>query len=222
MHGFERIKVCDNTVDAWLWRKGMSDINEEIQEKAELVEQFRQIILIGPPGTSKTWFAQSLAVGLIDPMFVEYNDRGKFDAKLKSELGSKKLGIVQFHPSYNYEDFVRGIQVRTTSRDNPRIYETVDRIFAAMAKKAQVSKDKGLEDKYVLIIDEINRANLSAVLGELIYALEYRGDSIILPYAVGDDDYTLSVPPNLYITRLLYFAIFGVNMIFLGPNLSSG
>ena len=52
---------------------------------------------------------------------------------------------------------------------------------------------------YVLIIDEINRANLPAVLGELIYALEYRGEAVDTMYKLEDGDNKLTLPPNLYI-----------------------
>ena len=102
------------------------------------------------------------------------------------------IKIVQFHPSYTYEDFVRGIQVETQN-SNP-VYLTVDRIFAEMCKEAINSPDKN----FVLIIDEINRANLPAVLGELIYALEYRGEPVETPYEINGSR-TLIVPKNLYI-----------------------
>src|SRR5207249_3234692 len=97
--------------------------------------------------------------------------------------------LVVFHPSYNYEDFIRGIQVET--RDGQLQYKTVDRIFCEMAKEGSKHDDK----PQVLIIDEINRANLPAVMGELLFALEYRGREVILPYA-GE---ALKVPDNFYI-----------------------
>ena len=103
-----------------------------------------------------------------------------------------QIKLVQFHPSYTYEDFVRGIQVET--QNGSPIYRTVNRVFAEMCEKAIYNPDKN----FVLIIDELNRANLPAVLGELIYALEYRDEPVETPYEVNGSR-TLIVPNNLYI-----------------------
>ena len=100
--------------------------------------------------------------------------------------------MVQFHPSYSYEDFIRGIEV-STSEGRP-IYETVNKVMGGMSKLA---KDHP-KITFVLIVDEINRANLSSVFGELIYALEYRGEAVQTPYRV-DGSSKLEVPSNLYI-----------------------
>ncbi|WP_295385068.1 AAA family ATPase [uncultured Thiodictyon sp.] len=97
-----------------------------------------------------------------------------------------------FHPTYNYEDFVRGVQVKTVKGQVQ--YDTVHRVFSKMCKYASADSS----NKYVLIVDEINRANLAAVLGESIYGLEYRGDPVRTPYEV-DRNFNLVVPDNLYI-----------------------
>jgi len=103
--------------------------------------------------------------------------------------------IVQFHPSYTYEDFVRGIEVKTNEENTSTVsYEPTHRILSKIALDAEENKDKN----YVLILDEINRANLSAVLGELIYALEYRGEDVESMYSVGGSN-KISLPDNLYI-----------------------
>ena len=158
----------------------------------ELLRQFYQIIFHGPPGTGKTHCAKQLL-----PELLESPD--STPQQLQSE---GRWDIVQFHPSYNYEDFVRGVQVKTVpvkgndgKADKSEVsYETLNRVFGTICKKAAADDSK----TYALIIDEINRANVSAVLGELIYALEYRGEPINTPYDAGDGK-ALTIPKNLYV-----------------------
>lgn len=107
-----------------------------------------------------------------------------------------KPTIVQFHPSYSYEDFVRGIVAE--EKDGQIKYSVQNKTLAELAKKANEDRDS----PYVLIIDEINRANLPSVLGELIYALEYRNEPVNSMYALEDsniNEYEIIIPSNLYI-----------------------
>lgn len=183
----------------------MEEETKHIDYSKNLVEKFRQVIFCGPPGTSKTYFAKRLAASLIDidPTAVDQEEKdntGTFADGRFTSTGSGQWSIVQFHPSYNYEDFVRGIQISTppvatpTGSSSPE-YKTINKIIAEMADTATKDKDK---KKYVLIIDEINRAHLAAVLGELIYALEYRNCPVDSPYAINGNRQII-IPDNLYI-----------------------
>lgn len=131
---------------------------------------------------------------------VDLNDVSVFDA-----LGEKKL--IQFHPAYTYEDFVRGISAETNNAGQVE-YKVENRTLADFA---QVALDNQAIN-YVLIIDEINRANLPSVLGELIYALEYRYDpenprenTVSSVYGIDNGlssdtrDHSLRLPKNLFI-----------------------
>lgn len=146
------------------------EADDMIKNITALLEFKKQIILQGAPGTGKTYTAKKIA----EAMGCGYE-------------------IIQFHPSYTYEDFVRGIVSKTSENGNVS-YEVEDKILVNAVKKAEE------KEKYVLIIDEINRANLPSVLGELLYALEYRGEAVICPYKKDkEDDGKIIIPKNLYI-----------------------
>ncbi|MGN0502031.1 MAG: McrB family protein [Ruminococcus sp.] len=159
----------------------------------------KQMVLQGPPGTSKTYTAKEIIKA--------YLSNSLECEILKKDSKDKWTGhwdMVQFHPSYGYEDFVRGITIKTSNNNTE--YKTVNKIFGKMCDIANENKDK----KFFLLIDEINRADIATVFGELIYALEYRNESVEVPYEleegdnpskilVPDNRSKISVPDNLYI-----------------------
>ncbi|MBN1215443.1 MAG: AAA family ATPase, partial [Candidatus Lokiarchaeota archaeon] len=131
----------------------------------------KQIILMGPPGTSKSYLAEQIALDLIDD--------------------SSNYEIIQFHPSYSYEEFVEGIEIEST-RDNPFKFTSKKKIFR---KVCEFSKDLEEGSYYVLIIDEINRGNVEKIFGELIFGLEKRDKAIKTLYI----NNKLEIPNNLLI-----------------------
>ena len=133
------------------------------------INRKKQAIFQGSPGTGKTFLAQKLAQHLITG-------------------GDGFWELIQFHPAYTYEDFIQGI--RPQSEDGKLTYPVVPGRFLQFCQKAALC-----QDTCVLIIDEINRANLSQVFGELMYLLEYRDAKIPL---AGSEE-LFSIPENVRI-----------------------
>lgn len=185
--------------------RDMSDsIYQEYRDAMETLD-IKQMILQGPPGTSKTFSAKAFLkymahnctdAELADIQIADYSQEDKYCAKLFKGKGEPEIAwdIVQFHPSYGYEDFIRGIKVSTKKDSDTIMYETVNKVLGSIAELAQKHKNT----KFFLIIDEINRANLATVFGELIYGLEYRQEPVATPYAVNNNN-RISIPDNLYI-----------------------
>ena len=141
-------------------------------EKIErLLEDKRQVIFYGPPGTGKTYVAR------------------EFAKTVAGRLGAVQL--VQFHPSYAYEDFVEGYRPSGLKGGLPN-FEVRNGPLRRLADRARESESEAI---HVLIIDEINRGNLAKVFGELYFLLEYRDEPITLQYS--DDEFQL--PENLWI-----------------------
>ncbi|WP_419931853.1 AAA family ATPase [Candidatus Poriferisodalis sp.] len=139
-----------------------------LEDVVERLKDKGQVILYGPPGTGKTYFARKLARALTSDS----------DASM----------LVQFHPAYSYEDFFEGIRPRVL--DGQMTYELTPGPLVRFADRARERRD----ETHVMVIDEINRANLPRVLGELLYLLEYREDEIHTQYRPNKK---FSLPENL-------------------------
>ena len=153
-----------------------------------MLEDKKQVIFQGPPGTGKTYVARELA---------------KF---LAGNNGSFK--IVQFHPSYSYEDFVQGIRPDVTGSDQLQYRIRKGPLLQA----AQRALDAPLPARHFLVIDEINRGVLGRILGELYFLLEYRGEGVQLQYQ-DEEAADFSLPENLYIIGTMNTADRSIAMV---------
>lgn len=141
-----------------------------LKEIETLLTDKKQVIFQGPPGTGKTFVARELAKHLAG--------------------ADGRVTLVQFHPSYSYEDFVQGYRPKTTDDDGQVGYVLRNGPLIRAARAAEQNTNA----KHFLIIDEINRGNLASVFGELYFLLEYRDEEINLQYS----DKPFSLPENLY------------------------
>ena len=164
-------------------------INEDqsIRNTEELLCTGNQaIILWGPPGTSKTFSAEMLVKSMLETERLE-------DVKFPKQSDNGCYELVQFHPNYAYEDFIGGIAPKVTG--NTLAYTLKEGVFKRFCDEANKHTDN---KKFIFIIDEINRADLSSVFGELLYALEKRGQGVSIPNFT-ENDYKFVIPPNVYL-----------------------
>ena len=143
-----------------------------LDELVDLLNLRRQVILYGPPGTGKTYLALKTAEAIAQP---------------------ERVRMVQFHPAYSYEDFFEGYRPRR-GEGGVVGFELKAGPFRRIVEDAREHPDQ----PYVLIIDEINRANLAKVFGELYFLLEYRDNAIELLNSE-EDSKPFSLPKNVYI-----------------------
>ena len=142
---------------------------ETLEAWVHAIDRKGQAILYGPPGTGKTFIAHHLARHLISG-------------------GDGFAQLIQFHPAYSYEEFIQGLRPQPNA--NSLAFSLQPGRFLTFCREAA-----GRMGVCVLIIDEINRANLAQVLGELLYLLEYREAQIKL----AGSDTPFSIPANVRI-----------------------
>lgn len=153
------------SLETCVWETGLDLATLERWVRA--IERKGQAVLYGPPGTGKTYVAERMAKHLVGG-------------------GNGFVELVQFHPTYSYKDFIQGIRPKAR-KDGGLDYPLVPGRFLEFCEKAKCRT--GL---CVLILDEINRANLSRVFGEMMYLLEYRDKEI--PLSGGE---SFGIPSNV-------------------------
>lgn len=195
---FKKGVITDDLKQFWNYFESLAESGSEendskdvsiVDTLADLVHRNKNLILTGAPGTGKTYLAKQVARTIID------ND----------EYFDEQCNMVQFHPSYDYTDFVEGL--RPVTQDNGQIgFQLEPGIFKQFCEQAAAYPDY----PYVFIIDEINRGEVSKIFGELFFSLDpdYRGPKGIVKSQYHnlvsknkDDVFAqgLYVPENVYV-----------------------
>lgn len=184
-------------------------VPSEIAELAEMLQAKRQVVLQGPPGTGKTHLAtayidwattsrraDSRLQNILDALPLRERTAVRIADEVE-RLGLSALwDIVQFHPSYEYNDFVRTLAAQPVPGGVTFVAQ--HRILSLIAAVGEELSARASSCELILVLDEVNRGNIPSIFGELLYALEYRGQPVATAYSV-DGDASITIPESLSI-----------------------
>ncbi len=176
--GYEVNFYDEEIQDAWNFGESKDDVSE-----VTLFEYKKAMVFYGPPGTSKTHSATRLAELLITKQYFRNKQSIKEYFEKSEEILEEHIHHLQLHSNYNYEDFIAGLQIEDKSS-----------VVKPGYLLNLIEKVKNDPLPHVLILDEINRTDISRLFGELFSALEYRNKKIRL--SIGDLE--IALPANLY------------------------
>lgn len=172
------------------------------------------VIVYGAPGTGKTYSTAEYALAIIENRMVDKSKKTPVERKqvmkAYNELIKKgQVVFTTFHQSYGYEEFIQGL--RPDTKSDKMSFKTVDGVFKQIADLAL----NDAENNYVIIIDEINRANISKVFGELITLIEddKRWGEVNETCATLQSGDVFAVPNNLYIVGTMNSADKSISLI---------
>jgi 5-methylcytosine-specific restriction enzyme B len=177
----------------WGWRGGEGDAN-----LVDGLELKKQLVLFGPPGTSKTYEANALARQVIRRHALrDWGPAEYFQRQDRvEELVESHVRRLQLHPAYSYEEFIRGLRLRdgSVAYEDGYLLRLIDEI-----NNEQTPESESLLP-WVLILDELNRADLSRVFGEAFSVLEDRNQDVNLPgVEPGESPRAIKLPERLYV-----------------------
>lgn len=190
----ERIMNEENIESEEKPEVSLTTLTGVVAEIEAVLGRKKQVILYGPPGTGKTYYAEKSCRELASRNIFRKSFNSLSEDERNTIVGNGRTnGVVRmccFHPSYGYEDFIEGIKPRVIN--NHTIFEPKDGIFKKICLDAKEAPNK----KFYLIIDEINRGDISRIFGELIMLIENgkRGKHVILPLC----NEPFLVPENVY------------------------
>ncbi|KHE74179.1 hypothetical protein AS25_08390 [Kocuria marina] len=182
-------------------------VPEELEELASQLRRRGQVVLQGAPGAGKTYVARRYVEWSTGGRVKESRLRTIVDALPENQRSvtaiadeAMKRGlasvwdIVQFHPGYDYTDFVRALVAQPHT--NGVTFVAQHRILSLISAVGHELARRDYDVELVLVLDEINRGDIPNIFGELLYALEYRDQPVVTPYVI-DGEASLTVPWNL-------------------------